>query len=636
MTSAAARVAIGLVVWAGVLAGTSATAADGRVFRVGDFGAVPDGTAESGGGIRAAIAAAVDAAGSSALPVEVVLEAGTYRVAPERPRGVCFPLHQTANLTVRGSGPATKIVITDPAAGGFSFVLCQNVRVADLVVDYDPVPFCQGTIRAVDLEAGSFDLEVEAGYPTPDAENFLQAVEPYGKWGMIMDPATRRIRPGTPDHYMTPRWEHRAGRVWRFFTAEEHYRRNLMHMRVGDAYVHLARCHGSAVLAQGCEGIRIENLTVHAAPGLAVGLVANRGEIAVRGLQVRFAPGTNRLLTTDADGVHCQQNRRGPVIENGYFEGMADDAINLYAPPNVLREIRSPVQWLVSPTCLVFPGDRLQVLDPQTGRVRGQVRAVEVKAEQRAFLLTLEEPLAGAAAGADHRSADTLYNLDACGAGFQIRGNHMRGNRRYGCLLRAGGGLVEDNTFEDTTGAGVVLANEPDWPEGPVPWGITIRGNRFLRGGTCLGYADSPHGAALAVRPVRLGHGLVDAEAVHGVTIENNEFRDRAGTALFLGGASDIAVTGNRITAAGDAELRRPGPAILIERSSRVRLADNSIADSRPGTTAGVEIGTGLASGELGVSISALDVQLDSKSPAVRDRRPTTPATTGTRSTDRP
>jgi hypothetical protein len=133
---------------------------------------------------------------------------------------------------------------------------------------------------------------------------------------MILDPATRRIRAGTPDHYMTPRWEHRGGRVWRFFTPDEHHRRNLSHMRVGDAYVHLARGHGSAVFAQGCEGIRIENVTVHASPGLAVGLVGNRGEILVRDLQVRFAPGTTRLLTANADGVHCQQNRSGPIIED--------------------------------------------------------------------------------------------------------------------------------------------------------------------------------------------------------------------------------------------------------------------------------------------------------------------------------
>ncbi|MHB8898764.1 MAG: hypothetical protein ACYC6Y_08460 [Thermoguttaceae bacterium] len=175
----------------------------------------------------------------------------------------------------------------------------------------------------MDVEAGHFDLEVEAGCPTPDGENFLKAHEPYGKWGMILDRTTRRIRAGTPDHYMTPRWEHREGRVWRFFTAEEHYRRALAHMRVGDAYVHVARGFGNAVLAQGCDSIRLENVVVHAAPGLAVGLVGNRGEIIVRGLEVRFAPGTNRFLTTNADGVHCQQNRSGPVIEDCYFEGMA-------------------------------------------------------------------------------------------------------------------------------------------------------------------------------------------------------------------------------------------------------------------------------------------------------------------------
>jgi hypothetical protein len=250
------------------------------------------------------------------------------------------------------------------------------------------------------------------------------------------------------------------------------------------------------------------------------------------------------------------------------------------------------------------------VLDPKTGRVRGEVKAVDVKMEQRALLLMLDPPLDGAVPGADHRTADTLYNLEACGAGFQIQRNHMNGNRRYGCLLRAGGGVVEDNTFEDTTGAGVMLTNEPDWPEGPVPWGITIRRNRFIRGGTCLGYADSPHGAALAVQASRLGHGLAEAEGIRDVIIEDNEFQDRAGSAVFVGGARNVTVRNNRITAASGAELRRKGPAILIERSSGVALLDNSVSDPRPGTTAAVEIGPGVAPGEAGVRIAGLKAKL--------------------------
>jgi len=572
--------------------GASPPPADGgRSFHVRDYGAVPDGKTPSGAAIRAAIRAAMAAAETADASVEVVLEAGTYLVRHENPRGYCFPIYQAANLTVRGT--------------------CRTRR----------CPTGVHTYTAVDVEGGSFDLKVEEGYPTPDAQNFADAHQTHGKWGMIIDPGTRRIRPGTPDHIMTPRWELCEGRVWRFFTANEHHRRNLAHMQVGDAYVHLARGHGSAVLAQGCDGIRIDNLTVHASPGLAVGLVGNRGEIVVRGLQVRFAPDTARLLTTNADGVHCQQNRDGPMIEDCLFEGMADDAINIYAPPNVLREIRAPNQWLVSSGCIILPGDRLQVLDPQTGRVRGEVRAVAGTVEQRTFLLTLDKPVEGAVAGEDHRAADTLYNLDACGAGFRIRRNHMRGNRRYGCLLRAGGGLVEDNIFEDTTGAGVVLTNEPDWPEGPMPWGITIRGNRFLRGGTCLGYADSPQGAALSVRATRLGHRLAEVEAIHDVIIENNEFQDRAGTVLFLGGASKVVVNNNRMIAAAGAELRRNGPAIRIECSSRVSLSDNVVSDPRAGTTAAVEIAPNVAQGERGIRISGLDTTLGAQTHAIDDRR---------------
>jgi len=592
-------------------------ASAGQVFRVRDFGALPDGKTDSGAGIREAVRAAIAAGPGS----EVVLEGGTYRVRAEGRRAYCFPIHQAANLVVRGAGKATRIVVTDPAAGAFSFGLCRQVAVRDLTVDYDPPPFCQGTIRAVDAKAGSFDLEVETDYPTPDAENFVKAIEPYGKWGMILDRATRRIRAATPDHYMTPRWEHREGRVWRFFTSQEHYRVNLRHMRVGDAYVHLARGYGAAVLAQGCDCLRIQNVVIHASPGLAVGLVGNRGEIVVDGLEVRFPPGTTRLLTTNADGVHCQQNRSGPLIERCYFEGMADDAINVYTPPNVLVEVRGPTQWLVSPQCLVFPGDRLQVFDPKAGRIRGEVKAVKVAAEGRRFLLTLEKPLEGAVAGRDHREADTLYNLDACGAGFRIRNNHMNGNRRYGCLLRAGGGVVEDNVFEDTTGAGVVLTNEPDWPEGPVPWGIAIRGNRFLRGGTCLGYADSPHGAALAVRPARLGHGLAEAQSVRDLVIENNEFLDRAGTAILVGGATNVTVWNNRIIAASGVELRRRGPSILIERSSGVVLLNNTVSDPRPGTTAALEIAPSVASGDSGARVSGLKASLTPGANPVMDRR---------------
>ncbi len=602
---------------AALVAARAGHAQQSRLFPVRSFGAVANSGQDATDAIRRAISAA-SAAGSRS---EVVLEAGEYRVGAAAPAGYCFPVQGARELTVRGAGKRTRIVITRPDVGAFLFGACTHVRIADLTIDYDPVPFCQGTVTRVDVDGGWFDLEVDADSPTPDAPNFTGAAEPYGKWGMIIDRATRRIRAGTPDHYMTPKWERRGGRTWRFFTTEEHYRLGLRSMRAGDAYVHLARGYGGAILAQACDGVQIERVTIHASPGLVVGLVGNKGEIAVRRLEARFLPKSTRLLTANADGVHCQQNRSGPVIEDCYFEGMADDGVNIYAPPNVVREVRGPTEWLVTAGCLVLPGERLQVLDPKTGALLGQVKVTDVAVEGRAFRLTVDQAVAGVRAGDDHRTACTLYNRDACGAGFVIRRNTMNGNRRYGCLLRAGGGVVEDNTFVNTTGAGVVVSNEPDWPEGPVPWGITIRRNRFIGGGTCLGYADSPTGAALSVRSVRLGHATAMEPAVSGMIVEANLFKERAGTAIYLGACRGADVRGNRITASASTGLLRSGASIEVDGCAGVTITGNAVTDTRKGTLAGLAIAKGTASGEAGVRAMGNRWGLRRGAPDIADRR---------------
>jgi hypothetical protein len=599
----------------GILA-TGAQAQDG-IFTVREFGAEPGAEADAGPAIRAAVAAAVEAGPGS----EVILEPGVYRIEPAADQPYCLPIHRADGLMIRGAGPETELVVTRPDCGVFMLGLCTDITVAALTIDYDPLPFTQGGILAVDVDGGSFDLRVDEGYLTPDAPNFAASHPEYGKWGMVIERDTRRIKTGTPDHYMTPTWEQVEEGVYRFFTAAEHYRRGLIHMAVGDSYVHLARGHGNAIIAQGCTDVTLENIRIHASPSLAIGLVANNGEAIVRGVEVMFREGTDRLLTTNADGVHCQQNRAQIIIEDCLFEGMADDAVNIYAPPNVLREIRSPTEWLVTPGCIVLPGERLQVFDPTDGVLRGYITATDVQVEDGLFVLTLDEPLPGARAGEDSRTADTLYNVSACGAGFVIRGNTMRGHRRYGCMLRAGDGLVEGNLFEDTTGAGVVLLNEPDWPEGPVPWGTTVRGNRFVRGGTCLGYADSPNGAQLVVRAVKLGHGLAQGRPIEGVTIEDNQFIDPLGASVYLGGVDELTMRGNTIRSSRDVPRLRGSAAIVVEDSQGASILDTRVDDPRDATTAAIQLLPSVAGDPEGTTIEDLDASLHDDAQAIIDMR---------------
>jgi len=543
--------------------GMAATAAETeKVFRVGDFGATPDDGSDAGPGIRAAIEAA-KAAGPGA---SVVLEAGVYTVASAAGRGgVCLPLDGCEGVTVRGQGSATEIVVTNPRYQVFHLNACRDTVVRDFVVDYDPPPFTQGTIVSVDLEGETFEYELQEGFPSLAEPWFAECPEPYGKWGMLFDREERRLKTGAPDHLFMTRWEPVSGRVWRMHPAEGQ-KGKIRAMEPGDPFVYMARSGGAVVFFNGCADCMVEGVTIHASPGLAMALVGNE-QVTVRGVKILFREGTDRLLTTDADGVHCQQNRKGPIIESCLFEGMADDSINIYCPPNVVLEAPSPTELVVRKHTRMRDGDRFQVYDARAGRMVGEATAVKAADEGGTYRLTLDQPVEGVTPGKDHTDADCVYNLSACGAGFVIRNNTFRLHRRHGIYLRAGAGLVEHNTIERVAGFGISISNEPNWPEGPVPWGITVR-NNFVRGvGYAAGYAGSPLGAGIQAQSAKLGHAPAAERAARDFTFESNTIVDPPGSGFYLGALTGAVLRDNTVVYP-DAPRVHDGAAPVIVRNA--------------------------------------------------------------------
>jgi len=353
----------------------------------------------------------------------------------------------------------------------------------------------------------------------------------------------------------------------------------------------------------------------------------NRAEnVTVRNLSVRYRPGSRRLLTTDADGVHCQQNRTGPRIENCYFEGMADDAINIYAPPNVVLAVESPTQLVTTSKCAIRRGDLLQIMNPREGRILAEVRAAEVQKIKRRYRITLQRPVPGIQAGKDYKTADTIYNLSACGAGYVIRNNHMKTHRRHGMLLRAGQGLVENNVIEQVAGHGIVVTNEPDWPEGPFARDIVIRNNIIKGVGYAYKYADAPDGGAIQVRGSRLGYRLAKGRVQRRITIENNRFVDLLGAAIYIGAAEDVRIVANRAEVSLAVPARRKTAAIVLENCNKVTIEDFRIRDPRPQIYAAVEIRGSVEQAKDAVQIKALKVKLNENAVEVVDRRKNRPS----------
>ncbi|MCL5269513.1 MAG: glycoside hydrolase family 55 protein [bacterium] len=330
-----------------------------KIIRIADFGAPADGRGDAGPAIRKAIDAAV-AAGPGAV---VELGEGVYRVTTGANRSNAFAIQNARGLTIRGAGVRTQLIMGDPRIAGFSIRNCEGVWLKSFIYDHDPVPFTQGRIAAVSAAAGTFDLELDEGYPSLTEPWFKEIPQPKMRWGMIFDPRERRLKAGAPDNVLIDDYAPLGGRLWRLSTQARYA---LEAMTPGDRFVYLARGGGSMAGFWQSRECGVEDVTVHASPTCAV-VCAQSDAVTVRRLAVRFKPGSTRLITTDADGLHCQQARVGPLMEDCYFEGIADDAINVYAVAQVVSRVLSPTRIVVSRFHEIRPGDLLQILNPREG-----------------------------------------------------------------------------------------------------------------------------------------------------------------------------------------------------------------------------------------------------------------------------
>jgi hypothetical protein len=494
---------------------------------------------DSGPVIREAIARALEQ-GPGAT---VRLGKGIFRIRSAADDNWFFVIGGGRDLTIEGEGDKTQVVFTDPGRGGFLVAGGQGVSIRGLSIDYDPVPFIQGTVVSVNPTGNEFDLELDPGFPSPN-EPWFATGNPVSNMGVLFDSERPRLKAGAPDYLFISGWQNRSGNRWAIHLGEPG---GIGALAEGDRFVLLSRRGNGAFLFAGTTNCLLENVIVRASPSLTVSLTGS-DRMTIRGLKIACAEGSPRLIASNGDGIHCQQNRKGPLIEDCFIEGLCDDGVNIYTVPLVVRQVISSTQVVLAGGSQVREGDELQVFDPQRGIIRGQPRATAVREGNGNQIVTLDRPVEGMVAGNDHRSADTIFNLSASGAGYVIRNNHFRNHRRFGLNLRGGDGLVEGNTFEELGGWSASVGNEPSWPEGPAPCNVVIRGNHIIGGGYSGGYGDGKGGPGIRVCGLSL-NGLAVPPLIRGIVIENNRFTRPSDPAIEVRSARDVLIVNNRSTA---------------------------------------------------------------------------------------
>ena len=560
-----------------------------QVLEVSDFGVVPDDEGNDLAGIREALAraAAADA------PTEVRFLKGRYYLDADidteeqaKLTRHALAMLRAENVVINGNG--SEIIIRTPTTGFLALYACKNVIVRDFVVDWDPPPFAQGYVRAVSVEEGWFDFEVEPGFISmdhplwgrPNQQGYASI-----RWGMLKDPnIPGRMKRDVPNVFFCDEWNSVGERTFRM---ELRNRAQASCFEVGDRYVHVDRNGGSLILCPNCERVTFQRITNYTSPGLDYGGGGTKG-IGVLDCQVLIKPG--RWHTSNADGLHFPMSRPAPWVEGCTFEGMADDGANFYGKGAYCTEVISDTEFVLTLHAPMAVGDRVLVFDPQPGEKLGEARVTGVERNGGTQRVQLDAPIPGVRTGSG-KADPQFFNIDATG-GFVFRNNTFRNIRRYGILIDSRDGLIENNRFEGTSSNAVTIHNDPDWPEGFATGNVIIRGNTF---DSCNveRVHSSATSAAISVKTTRLGWQPAPYRGIADILIEGNTFVDWRGQAISLGCTENAIVRGNHLVGRADAPGRSDGgpeTPIRIFNSAAVSVGENRIEDRRPLIPGGIDV----------------------------------------------
>lgn len=362
----------------------------------------------------------------------------------------------------------------------------------------------------------------------------------------------------------------------------------------GDRFVFVTRRPNSGIIASLSDTVTIARVTIHAAGGLTTGFVQNTGPLLVDDLDVSIPEGSPRLISTDADGAHFQNNRGPVTVQYSSFQGMADDAVVTYSLATTINQVVAPgangkvVDY--SPR-IIRQGDQLQILDATNGAIRGigtvtQAQAFECPAGivLTCYSLTLDAVPTGTT------TEDIAYLYNAAGNGASIHHNVFHAHRGNGIFVLASESSITDNEFTEVPNDAVIIGpSHAAFNQGPVSDHVVVRRNSFNGGD--IGSIDM---LVISVIP-KAGLPGNQTNAVDGpshILIAQNNYQNPTYPAIDFEIGEQIHLTEDRI-ASNVIATGTPAPAVLLSAGSEITVRDLSVG-AAGGLTAAVEIGCGV------------------------------------------
>lgn len=515
-----------------------------------DFGAIPDDGANDWEAIRQAFDYVQQKGGN----VRLTFTPGSYRLAPTTVsnRTHCFSLTGVQNFVI--DFRHAELVIEDPTIGLLNLKNCLNGVVCHAVVDYDPLPFTQGRIESPNGGEGYLVYRIDEGFPGLDAEHLLQAP---ACWATVKDSSDPRVlKPGTRN--LIPfrevggkRWEKLSDGTYRINVVPNYYA-----LQSGDPMVVIGRYNGRPTFTVAdCERVTFDGNTLYAGPAGGHGLIRSP-EVAIINTRIQYREG--RLLSQNADCVHANASRIGPWIESCIFEGQCDDAVNLKTQMLKILQAVSADTYLLSDEPRL--ADVLWLFNPRDGELLGQARVLSAVSAAGGCLVKLDKSFSGLRVG-ETADCDMFFNDYCSNESFVIRNNIFRNSRRYGLLIQATHGKIENNEFSGLSSSGIVMQNNASWPEGFVPYQVAVSGNLIHDCGFEYTYVEEALSPIVIrtnayIEQTAAGYQPPKWKGVRDIVLDNNIVRTESASGISVWDADGITFRYNRIECMGETPIR--------------------------------------------------------------------------------
>ncbi len=483
------------------------------------------------------------------------------------PKGVyylesSYTFENLKDVVFNGNGSE---IICRKVGSAFKIKNCENFKLSDFSIDYQPLCYTQGVITELNRDENSITLRIFKGYALP-------------KTGDSTDQGVRIFSPKTKaliENYITIHGDAKikeleGERMFKLYKPAG--AKNINSENVGDIVVIKTRGGGHTFHSEDSKNLYFKNITIYGSPSFSMYehncsnstydaciLTAKKDDATVE---------YPRLCAGNADGIHIQNAPIGPKVRNCVARDLGDDAITITSRYYPIYEVdeKSSTIYVVSRQSPVFAeNDSLIFLD-FGGKIMGKVKCAKLEiidfdkdkfkemtklynygfisetGYKYATKVTLSSWIPGLKAG------DIFNSPEHSGQDFVIENNFAGFTRARGIFVKASNGVIRNNTVEACELAGIVLSQELNYMSGGAFYNVEISNNTIKN---CLfGKANAQYYQAGALSVVSMdGRKLPSPTgAFQNIIIKDNTIENSPKPCVYITSVDGLIYENNKVS----------------------------------------------------------------------------------------